>query len=97
MDLLTRYSNRPDLLRDLEVTAAQLTQARRADAPSVPSVRSPDRKGYIRSLTDRLDQADVQAIVEGFKAGTPRWQLAEQHNISLSSVARLLRSWRASN
>lgn len=91
VDLLTRYSNQPDTLHELEVTAAQLAQAERADVPSVPSVRSSDRKGYVRSLTDRLDQAEVRAIVEGFRSGTPRWQLAEQHKISVSSVARLLR------
>ena len=95
MGLLTHYSNRSDLLHELGETARQLQRAEPDSTPSVQSVRSPDRKGHVWSLTDRLTEAEVRAIVAGFEAGTPRWQLAEQHKISLSSVARLLRRHRS--
>lgn len=32
----------------------------------------------------------VQEIVSAFEAGIPRWQLADQHKISVRSVGRLL-------
>lgn len=42
-----------------------------------------------------LNDAQVQAIVSAFEAGTPRRQLAKQYGISVRSVGRLLRTWRA--
>ena len=66
------------------------------ERPSVRSVRAPDRsKGHDWSLTDRLSEAQLRQIITDYESGTPpRWQLAEQHRISLSSVGRLLRKWR---
>lgn len=92
--LLTHYSNRSDLLHELEMATEQLQRAQQEATPSVRSVRSPDRKGRAWGLADRLTEAEVHAIVTGFESGAPRWQLAEQHKISLSSVARILRQHR---
>jgi hypothetical protein len=92
--LLTYYSNRSDLLHELDVAADRLQQAQADDTPSVRSVRSPDRKGRAWSLAERLTEAQVQAIVTGFEAGALRCQLAERYKISVSSVARLLRQYR---
>lgn len=95
VDLLTSYSKRADLLYDLEESLRQLRQASTDDSPpSVRSVRSPDRKGCIWALADRLGQDQVQEIVSTFENGTPRWKIAEQYQISVSSVGRLLRAYR---
>jgi len=91
VELPAHYSNQPDILHELEQAAQQLQQADGGGVPSVRSVRSPDRKGSVRGLADRLTEAEVRAIVTSFEAGTPRWQLAQQHKTSLSSIARLLR------
>lgn len=53
-------------------------------------------KVQAEALTPRLDSehlsdADAQAIIEGFKAGSTREQLAEEFGVSLSTVKRLLR------
>lgn len=94
MGLLTHYSNRSDLLHELEVTAGRLQQAQQEGTPLVRSVRSPDRQGRVWSLAERLSETQVQAIVAGFEAGALRQQLAEQYKISLSSVGRLLHQHR---
>jgi len=47
-----------------------------------------------RRLADRLTAAQVQEIVAAFEAGTRRWRLAEQYNISVSSVGRVLQAHR---
>jgi hypothetical protein len=94
--LLTHYSNRSDLLHELEVATERLQQAQQDGTPPMRSVRSPDRKGRAWSLAERLSEAQVQAIVAGFDAGTLRCQLAEHYKISVSSVARLLRRHRDS-
>jgi DNA-directed RNA polymerase specialized sigma24 family protein len=46
-------------------------------------------------VADRLTADGEQAIVDAFMAGTPKWQLAERHGVSMSSVKRLLRRHRA--
>jgi hypothetical protein len=41
-----------------------------------------------------LTSEDIQALVAAFHGGTPKWKLADQYGISLSSVKRLLRKQR---
>jgi len=89
--LLTHYSNRSDLLHELDVAGDRLQRAQEDGTPSVRSVRSPDRKGHAHGLTERLTEAQVGEIVAAFEAGTLRRQLAERYGISISSVGRLLR------
>jgi hypothetical protein len=92
VDLLRSYLNRGDLLHDLGETTRQLAKAcERSELPVARSVSTVAPGFRQRRLADRLDNAQVQAIVSAFEAGTPRWQLAMQHGISVSSVGRLLR------
>jgi DNA-binding transcriptional regulator LsrR (DeoR family) len=42
-------------------------------------------------VSDRLSEADLYGLVCGYRAGTTARELAEQFNISKSSVKRLLR------
>lgn len=41
--------------------------------------------------SERLSEADRQAIIERFRAGSTREQLANEYGVSLSTVKRLLR------
>jgi hypothetical protein len=76
--LLRAYLNRGDLLHDLRETARQLVKAREhSELPAARSVSTVAPGFRQRRLADRLDDAQVQAIVSAFEAGTPRWQLAE--------------------
>jgi hypothetical protein len=94
--LLHAYLNRGDLLHDLGELTRQLSKALERGEPLVARSVSTVAPGFRqRRLADRLDDAQVQAIVSAFEASTPRWQLAEQHGISVRSVGRLLRKWRA--
>lgn len=95
MELVRHYSNRYELLDDLDQAARRLARAVAADPGGEPvSVRSTGRVGRVLAVRDRLSEADVRAIVEKFEAGTPKHQLAEMYGISLSSVKRLLRRHR---
>jgi transposase len=42
-------------------------------------------------VSDRLSETDLCSLVSGYRAGTTARELAEQFNISKSSVKRLLR------
>jgi DNA-binding MarR family transcriptional regulator len=91
VDLLRRYSKRADLLEDLERTLRRLTQAVNAD-PS-PRVSAWSRGRVARPLRDRLSEADIRCLVESFRAGTIKSELAKQYGISPKSVQRLLRKF----
>jgi hypothetical protein len=97
VDLLTHYSNRSDLLHELGEAARQLERASQDehDRRSVRSVRSPDRKGRVWGLAERLSRDDVHKIVMSYEAGELRRDIAARYKISVRSVGRLLRKWRA--
>jgi hypothetical protein len=82
--------NRADLLFDLKELNRQLAEAIATTEPATLSVRTVAPRFRQRRAADRLSEADVQALISAFVAGTPRWQLAEQYKISLRSVGRLL-------
>jgi hypothetical protein len=93
LDLVSAYSKRADLLVDLVQVAQNLQQVAEGGGIS-RSVRSIGRVGQPRTLRDRLTDAAVREIALSFQIGTPRYKIAAQFGISVSSVGRLLRRWR---
>ncbi|MBV9032056.1 MAG: hypothetical protein JO364_17490 [Pseudonocardiales bacterium] len=95
--LATRYSNRSDVLHELDLATRQLERASQdgPDRRSVRSVRSPDRKGRVWGLVEHLSQEEIRKIVLSYEAGELRQDIAARYKISVSSVGRLLRQWRA--
>lgn len=90
MDLLIAYSKRLDLLSEL-VGAVERVRVEDGERPETGrSVRSGQAPRVWR-VSDRLDEADLCNLVSGYRAGTTARELAEQFNISKSSVKRLLR------
>ncbi len=90
MDLLIAYSKRLDLVSEL-VNAAGSLRAKEAQQPETArSVRSGQAPRVWR-VSDRLSEADPCSLVSGYRAGTTARELAEQFNISKSSVKRRLR------
>jgi len=91
VDLVAAYSNRPDVLGDLEYTLAALAKAQAAAGPAVEpvSVRS-ERSMRAWKVSHRLTEEDVQLLIKEYHAGALRQELADRHKISLSSVGRLL-------
>jgi hypothetical protein len=93
VDLLMAYSKRPDLALDLGKANDQLARGSAEGASSGhQSVRSIGGRGRTDLLEDRLSEDEVRQLVAAFTSGTPKWKLAEQYGISLSSVKRLLRA-----
>jgi hypothetical protein len=65
------YSNRPELLVDLDQAARRLERALRTDPLGERiSVRSTGRVGRVWALGKRLEPSDVQTMAEEFSAGT---------------------------
>jgi hypothetical protein len=56
------------------------------------SVRTTAKATEPHRILDRLGEEAVSELIEAFRAGTPKWRLAEQYGISLSSVKRLVRN-----
>jgi hypothetical protein len=88
VEIVTYYSNRPDLLSDLRRTCRAVFDPDEdltlPDAPASPG-------GCDWRLSDRLSNQDIETIIKEFLSGTPKHALAARYGISLSSVKNLLR------
>jgi hypothetical protein len=91
VDLVGRYSKRPDLVERLVITVARLGQKPSAELDASLAL-SEDRVPHAPRGRARLTDEETRRLLEGFKAGVPRYVLAEEYGISLSSVARILRA-----
>jgi DNA-directed RNA polymerase specialized sigma24 family protein len=58
-----------------------------------PKRRAADKRPW--SLSDRLDETQRLAIVDAYRSGATATQLAATHDLSLSSLKRILRSAKA--
>jgi DNA-directed RNA polymerase specialized sigma24 family protein len=90
VDLLIAYSKRLDLLSAL-VSAVERVRVGDGEEPETGhSVRS-DQAPRVWRVSDRLNEAELCTLISCYRAGTTARELAEQFNISKSSVKRLLR------
>jgi hypothetical protein len=87
VEIVTHYSNTPDLLVDLRRTVQAVGETDQNDEPDLPP-HPADRPWHVR---DRLSTVDIDQLVESYKAGTTIPQLATQYGICWSSVKRLLK------
>jgi hypothetical protein len=95
VDLVRHYSNRSDLLLDLEHLTRNLRASLKDGAETSVSVRSDRMPGLSHRITDRLSEADLMALVADFQGGDPAWRLAERYGIGRTSVKRILRERQA--
>lgn len=96
--LVRHYSNRPDLLVDLEHTARNLQRALGDPVEASVSVRRQPNPGAGPSrqrVSARLTETDINALVAEFQDGAPAWVLAGRYRIALSSVKSILREHKA--
>jgi hypothetical protein len=91
VEVLRRYSNRPELLKPMQDVLRRTAEGDRTDAPGIQSTGS---GGGSASVRDRLSEADVREIVRRFRAGEPKHRLAAEYGMSLSTIKRLLRRHR---
>ncbi len=91
MEVIRRYSNRPDLLGPMIDVLGRIDAGDRTDEPGVCST---GRGGGSSRPSDRLSEADVREIIGQFRAGVPKHRLAAEYGMSLSTLKRLLRRHR---
>jgi len=92
VEVLRRYSNRPDLLGPLLEVLRRIEDGDKEDEPGGVESREPCS---VRP-SDRLSEANMREIVYRFRAGAPKHKLAAEYDMSLSTMKRLLRSHRSS-
>jgi hypothetical protein len=91
VEVLRRYSNRPDLLGPmLDV----LKRGAEGDRTDEPGVRSTGNRIGSAPIRDRLSESDVCMIIKRFRAGAAKHKLAVEYGMSLSTMKRLLREHR---
>ncbi len=89
VEILTHYSNTPELLSDLRRTVGAVTSIMVEDDEPDLSVTAPADRDW--RLRDRLTPSDIDQLVESFKEGATVPELVIRYSISRSSVKTLLR------
>ena len=88
MDLLARYSNRPDLLQRL---SHAIEREADGDSSSVAGVVD-HAPGSPRLTQDRLTSEDINELIAAFQAGTAKHILVKRYGLGETTVKRLLRA-----
>jgi hypothetical protein len=88
VDLVSEYSNRPDLLEDLRRVQERLAAALRQPRAPRRSVTGKPRSHPERvRLTERLSAEDVQALIDKFRSGMTIKELSLTYGISMTRVS----------
>jgi hypothetical protein len=88
VEVVRRYSNRPDLLGPMLDMLRRIENGDQADEPGVCSTGRGTGSAPVRL---RLSEADVRDIVTRFSTGVAKHRLATEYGVSLSTMKRLLR------
>ncbi|KDA44546.1 hypothetical protein [Frankia sp. BMG5.23] len=92
VDLLRRYSNPTSgYLRDLRTLCTVLDEVDTAPQPSLLGKTGRGRRPAVGKVTDRLSPADIESLIDLYRAGATARALAEKFSISPTSVKTLLR------
>lgn len=91
VELLRRYSNRDDLLKSLVSLMERINEEPPAghEETQLPSADGPAPRAW--QISRRLTPANIKTLVASYLGGSTIRVLAEQYNISTTSVKRLLR------
>jgi DNA invertase Pin-like site-specific DNA recombinase len=87
VELLARYSN----FHEMDSLREVLRRIAAGDQTEAPGLVGASARWPPRNLRDRLEEADVQELVESYQTGSTIRALARRFMISESSVKRLLR------
>lgn len=89
MELLRRYSNRPDLLGPLVSALRRVTDPAEDGHETVTTIEgrtaSPD---YVRQI---LTEQDIKDLIDAYRSGTTTKALAEQYGVHTSTIKKKLR------
>lgn len=89
MEILTHYSNAPDLLSGLRRTVQAVTEMVVEDDEPDLSTSAPVFRPT--RIEDRLSASDIDQLITSFKAGTTIRELVEHYGICRTSVKNVLR------
>lgn len=89
MELLRRYSNRPDLVGPLVDVLRRITNPAEDGHETVTTIEgrtaSPD---YVRQI---LSEGDITELIAAYRSGTTAKALAERYGVHMSTVKKKLR------
>jgi len=88
VEVLRRYSNRPDLLDPLRDVLRRIEDGDQQDEPGVCST---GRGGGLRPIRERLSEAELAELVMSYRSGIRMRELALRYEISVSSVKRVVK------
>ena len=89
MELLRRYSNRPDLVGPLVRAWKEIDDPASDCNKTVTTVDGKTASpAYLRS---RLSEADVTELIDAYRSGTTAKALAERYGVHYSTIKKKLR------
>jgi len=89
LEIVTHYSNTPELLSDLRRTVEAVTELTVEDDEPDLSITAPGGRPW--QIKDRLCATDIEQLIESFEAGMTIPELVARYGICRSSVKTLLR------
>jgi hypothetical protein len=92
VEVLRRYSNLPYVLKRVQDVLRRIEENDQTDEPGVCST---GRGVGLVPVRERLGDGAVAELILTFQSGTAKHLLAERYGISVSSISRLLRDYRA--
>lgn len=91
MDLISPYSNRTDLLFELETAIKKLATAGGSGGERRLSVRSEGHVTQRTTFGERLGEDEVTELAAAYLAGATQLELAQRYGIGEKTIRRLLR------
>jgi hypothetical protein len=93
VELVGRYSN-PDMWGHLSDTAQALAEPGFDSEDDEPVVKTSSQARRPWPIIDRLGEQTLRELLRDRRSGAMQRVLAKRYGISMSSVKRILRSWR---
>jgi hypothetical protein len=91
VELLSRYSNQPDIAKPLVKLMQLVATEPAADAERSPLVLADDSRPPALPFAARLSEAEVQTMIKSYLDGRTRVELAADFAVSDCTIKRLLR------
>ncbi len=95
VELLSRYSNQPDIAKPLVKLMQLVATEPAADTDPSPLVLADSSRPPALPFAARLSAEDVQTMIKSYLAGRTIVEMGAQYGVSESTIKRLLRQYGA--
>ena len=85
MEVLRRYSNRPELVKPIQDVLRRIDERDQTDAPGVASASD-----ALRPMRRQLSTEEREVVIEKSRAGVASRVLAEQYGVTASCIRTIL-------